>query len=81
MERRAAEDRVYVRRALFMPIRRNAVPPRTAEAAEEHGAMLVCAEEIEQMIEMAKSAEPARSVLSALSSAGREHLFEEHPKD
>src|SRR5207248_10225350 len=81
MERRTAEERVYVRRALFMPVRRNAVPPHTALAAEEHGAMLVCAEELEEMIQMAKRAEPAHAVLSALVSAARDRSFESHPKE
>ena len=81
MERRVGEERIYVRRALFIPVRRKAVPGRTVEAAEEHGAVLVCKEEIEQMIEMAIRGEPPRAVLSAASRAGREQVIEDHPKD
>jgi hypothetical protein len=81
LERRILQDRVHVRRALFIPVRREAVPGRTVEAAEEHGAVLVCKEEIEQIINLAVRGESPRAVLSALWRAGRESIFEGHPKD
>lgn len=81
MERRVGEEGGHVRRALFMPVRRKAVAAATLEAVEQHGVMLVCKEEIELIIEMALRGEPPTMVLSEISLAGRERIFETHPKE
>jgi len=81
MERRVGSTGAYVRRALFMPVGRKAVPAPTLEAVQDHGVLLVCQEELELMIEMALRGEPPMKVLSILSAAGREVVFEPSLKE